>query len=123
MDELLEFTLGIIFGFLFGLAIYWLPLGQFLNELKALRNLITQTYPQGKIIKIRAGTDLKPLDATRQPLTGLSDYDVGVWNDLGVDWHYTSAGWVRARILHVYPNPTSDERQDIYIACHLDIVT
>lgn len=119
IKDLCWFVAGIIAGFLVGVAIYWLPLGQFVNELKALKNLISNKYQRGTEIKISAGAELKTL-AGKVATTGMNDnVEMKVFHDEGVNWFHTgSQGWIRARVLQIY---SSKDDSVIYRVCHLDV--
>jgi hypothetical protein len=117
------FVLGIIVGLFAGIAIYWLPLSQFLNECKSLINLATKRYPVGTSITVRGGAELKPLDSGTRLGTGFISQNVNmkVWHDEGIGWFHTSSGWSRSRILHVY-FPSEGGIQLVYKICHLDLI-
>jgi hypothetical protein len=117
------FVLGIIVGLLAGIAIYWLPLSQFLNECKSLFNLATKRYPVGTPVTVRAGAELKPLENGTRIGTGFisQDANMKVWHDEGIGWFHTASGWSRSRILHVY-FPLEGVVQPVYKICHLDLI-
>lgn len=111
------FIAGIIVGFFFSIAVYWMPLGQFKNECKALWNLKKKKYLREEIVIVKPGTDLKPINSNEKTLTSFSKFNVQVANDEGVGWHHTSS-WMRARILHAYKANTG-EIEPQYKICHL----
>jgi len=120
--DLFYLILGVVIGFFVGIAIYWLPIGQFLNELKSLWSLVSQKYPKGTEILVRSGIDLKPQNSALDVLFLPRDTLMTVWLDEGIGWHFTHSGWVRARILQVWINESQDEVPNLYRICHKDIV-
>ena len=115
------FFFGIVLGFFFSIAVYWMPLGQFKNECMALCSLLKKKYQREDVVTIRSGVDLKPVNSSYAKLSISNDFKMQVANDEGVGWHHTSRGWVRARILHVY-NPDAGSSESLYKVCHLDLV-
>lgn len=119
LKDWILFVAGIVIGFFFSIAAYWLPLGQFMNECKALWNLRI-TYRREDQITIRPGVDMSSLDPSAPKLSTTNNFEMKVANDEGVGWHHTSQGWVRARILHVYRAGTG-KIEPLYKVCHLDL--
>jgi hypothetical protein len=122
VGEIVIFILGVVIGFLFGVAIYWLPIGQFFNELKSLWSLVSKRYPDGTQITVRGGIDIKPQNSALHVLFLTRDTLMTVWLDEGIGWHFTNSGWVRARILQVWMNESKDEVPNLYRICHKDIL-
>lgn len=121
LKDWILFIAGIVLGFFFSIALYWWPLGQFINECKALWNLSRNKFKKGDEIVIKAGTDLKSFDGLSKILFVPSDSKMMIWNDEGVNWfHHSSKGWVRARVLHVCKLNTGSI-EPVYKACHFDI--
>jgi len=120
LKDWILFVAGIILGFFFSIAAYWLPLGQFKNECKALWNL-KKRYQREDVVTVRSGVDMKPINSADAKLSTFNDFKMKVANDEGVGWHHTSHGWVRARILHVY-KPDTGNIEPLYKVCHLDLV-
>lgn len=119
LKDIVSLTIGTVIGLLVGVAIYWLPLGQFINEWRSIWHLTHKRYKRGDDIIIRAGTDLTLL-GSQQPTTAASNQDVVMkfWHDEGIGWYHTASGWKRARILHVFPAANT---QKIYRTCHWDL--
>lgn len=118
MDAFL-FIAGVIVGFLFGVAVYWLPLRQFGNELKALKSLVFKRYHRGSQVTVRAGADLKTLSGQSDATFVGNEIVMNVHHDQGVEWFHTgSHGWTRARVIQVY-EPRNENV--IYRVCHLDL--
>ncbi|MCB9061386.1 MAG: hypothetical protein H6622_07695 [Halobacteriovoraceae bacterium] len=120
LKDVLLLVVGLALGLLLGIAIYWLPLGQFKNELRALWNLTRKRFRQGDKVRIKSGVDLKPIDSRLDiATTGGNVQDMLVWNDEGISWHHTPNGWIRARVIHVAKE--SEEISPVYKVSHLDI--
>lgn len=120
MKDFILFVLGVVAGFIFGLAIYWLPLRQLKNELCAVWNLCSKKYNRDTAIKLKVGTRLKAISPNVQDKEVLSDQQEWIiWNDEGVTWHFTINGWQRARVIQV-TNPREDGNP-LYKVCHLEI--
>lgn len=119
-------VMGLIFGLISGVAIYWMPLNQSLNEWRALWNLVRKRYNREDRLTIKAGVDLRSTNPEAPEITTRENAVFGVWHDEGVNWHFTSRGWKRARVLHVFyidnQNPNPNQLQPIYKVCHLDII-
>lgn len=118
--DVIYLMIGLIIGLYLGVALYWLRLGQSLNEWKALVNLNFKTYKRGDAVTVKAGTDLKPVNSSLPTLTVINNLSVHVWHDEGVGWHHTGSGWKRARIVHVYQ--AGDGITNVYKACHFDLL-
>lgn len=118
--DLFFLAVGTVVGFIFGIAIYWLPLRQFINECAALVNLMSHRYREGDHVVVRSGVDMMPLDVTGSKVTTLRNCKVQIWNDEGIGWHHTHDGWKRVRILHVFE--TGNSVQNVYKVCHLDLI-
>jgi hypothetical protein len=108
---------GVVIGLMAGVAIYWLPLGQFCNEWKALWNLAYRRFNQGDVVKIRSGTQLESTPAT-YGYTVTPENRFLVWHDEGVGWFHTGFGWKRARILRVF---LQAQENIIYKVSHFDL--
>lgn len=121
IKDVVSLAVGTAVGLIAGVAIYWLPLGQFTNEWLAIWNLTRKRYNRDDELVVRAGTDLKPLNPNLQAATVVQNTTMKIWNDEGVGWHHTHSGWKRARVLHVF-DPSREGIQDVYKVCHLDIV-
>lgn len=121
IKDILSLAIGTVIGLIAGIAIYWLPLGQFTNEWLAIWNLNRKKYKLGEELVIRAGIDLKPLNPNLPILMTTQNVTVKIWNDEGVNWHHTHSGWKRARVLHVFESSKQDI-QNVYKVCHLDII-
>lgn len=121
MKDLVLFVLGVIVGFLFGVVIYWLPLKQFKNEILSLWNLCSMRLARNDRVKLRVGTKLKPvaIELSEKEVSN-EEHEWIIWHDEGVGWHFTSHGWLRARIFQV-ADP-SEDRNPLYKVCHLDLV-
>lgn len=120
IKDVVSLVVGLVLGVWVGIALYWLPLRQSLNEWKALFHLVCNRYKQGDIVTVSAGTDLKPVDSQLQIATVTSNSTMNVWHDEGVGWHHTHSGWKRARILHVFNQGSGVST--VYKICHLDLV-
>lgn len=120
LKDWILFVAGIVLGFFFSVAVYWLPLGQFMNECRALWSL-RKRYQREDAIVVKPGVDLKPIDPSKETLTTVNNFEMKVANDEGVGWHHTSHGWVRARILHVYRSDIGSITS-LYKICHLDLI-
>lgn len=119
-NEIGWLMVGTAVGFVAGIAIYWLPLGQFSNEIQALWNL-KRRYRTGDEVTVKAGTDLYPVDTKLRTVTISANKKMKVAHDEGVGWHHTHSGWKRARILHVY-DPDQNNIPDLYRTCHWQLV-
>lgn len=119
LKDIVYFFLGIVVGLIAGVALYWLPLGQFCNEWGAVWNLSRKRFNFCDEVSIAQGTELKSTDGayciTVQPTSVFQ-----VKHDEGVAWIHISSGWVRARILHVFLVGDPDLR--VYKVCHLHLV-
>ncbi len=122
MGEIVTFILGVVIGFLFGITIYWLPIGQFWNELRALLSLISKRYPEGTEILVRGGIDLKPLDTNLRVQYAIKEQLMKVSLDEGINWHHTQSGWIRARVLQVWKDEREDVIPALYRICERDIL-
>ncbi len=120
IKDIVYLIIGLMLGLYAGVALYWLRLGQSVNEWNALTNLNLKSYKQGDAITVKAGTDLKPVNVALPPLTVVNNLSMHVWHDEGIGWHHTSSGWKRARIVHVYQ--AGDGITNVYKACHLDLL-
>lgn len=118
--DLFYLVLGLVLGLLLGIGIYWLPLGQFVNEWKALWDLIRKRYPKGALLTVKRGTDLVRVGMSTYPNLLNRDTEMAVWNDRGVDWFHTPNGWKRVRVLHIF-DPKDEGIPPVYQICHLDI--
>lgn len=118
--DIVFLILGIIIGLLAGIAIYWLPLGQFINEVLAISNMVFNRYTRNDKLTVKPFVSMKPLDSQNQPIEYNCNHEMQVANDEGVGWHHTAKGWKRARILHVF-DPMQEGSQNLYKICHLDI--
>jgi hypothetical protein len=94
--DLFYLILGIIVGLIFGVGIYWWPLGQFVNEWKALWNLARHRYKRGDTVTIKIGTDLIRAGVTTYPNLLAQDAEMTIWHDEGVDWFFTSSSCLPA---------------------------
>jgi len=119
--DILLLILGTLVGFFFSVGIYWAPLGQLFNELKAVWNLCRHRYNRGDTIQIRGGTTLYPLNVKQDRLLFIPNKEMKIWHDEGINWHHTDSGWIRARIVHIF-NPEEKGIPSVYKACHLDII-
>ncbi len=115
----LKNILYLVAGLILGIGIYWWPLGQFMNECKAIWHLLRNQYSRGKQLNISAGTDLYQVGVASQPLYIAHDKLMEVWHDEGVAWIHSSNGWIRAHVFHVYDLNISNA--PVYRACHLYI--
>lgn len=120
LKDVVSLVVGTIIGLIAGIAVYWLPLGQFWNEWRAIWNL-RKNYKRGDQLTIKAGTDLKPVSSGQAVKSVSVSTRVEVWHDEGVNWHHTANGWKRARIIHVY-EANLQGIQPVYKVCHLDVV-
>lgn len=120
IKDIISLTVGTVIGLLAGIGIYYWPLGQFLNECKALCNLTRKRYCAGDDVTVRAGVDLKPL-LQGNTKTTVRDVVLKVWHDEGVGWYHTRSGWKRARILHVYF--PLEQISPVYRVCHFELVS
>lgn len=118
--DIVSLGIGTAVGLLAGIGIYYWPLGQFLNECRALWHLTRKRYRVGDEVTVRAGVDLKPL-VHGETKTTIRNTSLKVWHDEGVGWHHTHSGWKRARILHVYF--PSEEISPVYRVCHLELTS
>ena len=102
MKDFVLFSLGIVVGFLFGVAIYWLPLKQFKRELSSLKNLVFKRYKRGDEILVKSGASLQSVDDYNEPPMPLYEQtEMIIAYDLGVEWFYTNSdGHIRARVVH-----------------------
>lgn len=112
--------IGVPVGIWIGIALYWCPLGQFLNEQRALWNLVFKRYRRGDSVTVRAGAELNPVNPVKMSKRTENDCQMVVCGDEGIGWHHTGEGWKRSRILHVcFANDTSmGGLPVIYKACH-----
>ena len=122
MWEIANFLFGVVIGFLFGVLIYWLPIGQFFNEMQSLWNLVYKRYPEGTNIIVRGRIDLKPQNTAQSVLLLSRDTPMTVWLEEGIGWHHTHSGWLRARILQVWISDSKEEFPNHYRICHRDIL-
>jgi hypothetical protein len=116
----LQYILNFALGLLAGIAIYWLPLKQFKNEIRALWNLVRRRYKQGDLLKVKPGTEFRPLNSSQSSVLSMQGTTVRVWHDQGVDWIHTSSGWIRARVIHVGLH-SGPQMSPVYRVCHLDL--
>ena len=117
---MISFISGVVVGFLVGLMIYWMPLGQFINEIKALYNLNKKRYRRGDKIVIASNSDKKSLLQPNLISCNYYDKEYVVFYDRGIDWHFSSKkGWIRARVLSVFD--PDDKTGELYNICHIDI--
>lgn len=99
-------VVGLALGILFGIAIYWLPLGQFQNEVKALKDLACRRFSRGDSLVVVLGCELCSSDGSWS--RGFSEGDIlKVKHDEGVSWFHTDRGYIRSRVLHVYAESNS----------------
>lgn len=118
MKDYVFLILGLILGLFFGLAIYWLPLGQFFNECGAIWSLACRRTTPNQKIKIGPGDYRCSIPA--YPMTISNTSIAYVWRDEGVTWFFSSKGWVRRRVLHIYFNPNNIGTT--YLASHKNIL-
>lgn len=103
MKDAILLVIGVIVGFIFGVAIYWLPLKQFKRELSSLRDLVFKRYKRGDEILVRSGVDLKPVDPSfgGSSLPLYQQTEMIIAYDVGVEWYFSSTeGHVRSRVVH-----------------------
>lgn len=123
MVDFLCSMLWVLIGFLFGVLLYWKFVGQFWNELRALRNLVWFRFKRGFVVNIAAESRLFSLDNPTEALELLpNETAMKVWNDMGVDWIHTNSGWKRARIVHVFHIGDESEVKKVFKISHLDIM-
>lgn len=115
--DIVLLVVGVVIGFVFGVAIYWLPLGQFLNEYEAIWNLVWKRYSRGDDLVVKAGTDFKSLGQDQTLHTITRNTPMKFWHDEGIGWYFTSSGWKRVRILHVY----TESSEQLYRICHKNL--
>lgn len=120
LKDIVFLGLGTAVGLLTGVAIYWLPLGQFANEWRSIWHLTRRRYNCGDELIVKAGTDFRALDSVQVTSTVTQDTRMKVWHDEGIGWHHTHSGWKRARILHVYPAEGAGIEK-VYRICHWDL--
>jgi hypothetical protein len=131
IDTLKYFALNFLWvfiGFSFGLAVYWLRLGQFMNEVKSLINLFFKRYDKDKVFCVKVGVDLKPLDGglhLRTVRQGSNEMIFGY--EKGVDWIFKNTEWKLIRSRIIYASFKEDHKEgkipSYYIVSHFDILT
>lgn len=107
MKDIVLFLFGIIAGFLFSIAIYWVPLNQFCNELKALYQLVFVKFPNGSLVKLKRQISLRTNDFDNLPTTGRENLTMHVVRDEGVNWFRDNTTWKRARTIIVATSPAT----------------
>lgn len=120
LKDLFYLFFGLILGLLFGIGIYWWPLGQLQNELTSLVNLVGKKYPRNSNVLVRSGTELKLVGVASYPNILTSDKEMSIWHDEGVGWFHTNQGWRRARVLQVFDSSFGASLH-VYRICHLDL--
>lgn len=119
MKDILLLTLGLILGLLVGIAMYWLPLRQFLNECRSIWNLARKRTVWNQKIKIGPGEYRCSVPAYPKYMSNACI--AYVYRDEGVAWFFTVNGWVRRRVLHVYFDPANIG--PTYLVSHNDILS
>lgn len=114
--ELSVFILGIALGFLISIAIYWGPLKQFCNELKALCSLMRRAYKRGD--KVRTSSRLFSVcnEYELPAMSGLRD--LIVFHDEGVCWYFDGVEWTRSRVILVHQE---NDSKTLYKCSYTDI--